>query len=162
MAESKKTITLLMEETITELLKIGLRPSTVWHHYNDVYSPIRKYFREKTGSEEYDEKIMTEYICKIEKRYKDKEIGSKYFNILHKAATRMKELYETGRITWSYKTPLKKYKLNEYFQKVLDGFLSSREFHWNTKCDYDWVMRKYLTYLQKLWDVPARRMNRLC
>jgi len=68
---------------------------------------------------------------------------------LKKGVERLVEFYDTGKLTWTCRKLGSKFKLNAYYEEVLLDFLSSNDFHQNTRGDFTWVVRKYLAYLQQ-------------
>lgn len=142
------TIGDLINKTVEALLELGLATHTVWNSYGSYYLPIVK-FHEEQGNTFFNLESMAEYGQKIEKRFENGEISKGYYNNLFKAMERITEVYNTGKLEWSCQTRISKFKLNNRFETILEGFMSWRLFHHNTKGDFIWVVRKYLAWLQQ-------------
>ena len=50
---------------------------------------------------------------------------------------------------WSCNKRETKFILNREYNRLLESFLASRDFHQNTKWDFAWAVRKYLFYFQQ-------------
>lgn len=138
----------LIQKTAEALLGLGLATHTVWNGYGSYYLPVVR-FHERHGETFFNRDIMAEYGCMIKKWFENGEISRGYYGSLLKAVERITEFHGTGRLEWSCKTKVSKFKLNERFETVLEGFLSWKPFHHNTKGDFVWVVHKYLSWLQQ-------------
>lgn len=138
----------LIQKTAEALLGLGLANHTVWNGYGSYYLPIVR-FHEQRGDAFFNRDIMAEYRAMIKKRFENGEISRGYYGNLLKAVERITEFHDTDRLEWSCRTKVSKFKLNERFEVALEGFLSWRPFHHNTKGDFVWVVRKYLAWLHQ-------------
>lgn len=138
----------LVLQTVDALRGLGLAEHTVWGYYSGTFLPVVRFF-EQRGRDTYDEKLLAEYAGMVRTRYEKGEICRSYCGDHLKTVERIVEFHDTGKLEWSCKTKISKFKLNERFETVLEGFLSWRPFHHNTKGDFVWVVRKYLSWLQQ-------------
>lgn len=145
----KKQIT--MTEMLPALMEIlesyGYEKHTLWGSMFGGFLCISRYYRDN-GYEYYDPTVTDAFTTGIKQRYKDGEISRCYYGFLCKAASRLNEFYNTGTLEWNCNKRETKFKLNHEYTRLLDAFLSSREFHQNTKWDFAWAVRKYLYYFQ--------------
>jgi len=138
----------LVLQTVNALERLGLAPHTVWGYYGYAYLPIVK-FHAQHNMDIFDQAIMDAYAQVISRRFENGEISRYYYGDLKKAVERLTEIHETGRLEWTCRTRVSKFKLNRYYEELLQDFLASENFHCNTQGDIIWVTRKYLAYLQQ-------------
>jgi integrase len=139
----------LVEQTMQAMRTLGFTEYSVWSIHASAYSPMKKYFQIR-GINEYDSHVMEEYRTTIEKQFVDGAIKKMQYDNYIRAIDRLAEVYLTGKLEWSIKTRISRFKLNPAFEQLRKDFLSSREFG-STKAvkDYSWVIRKYLSYLME-------------
>lgn len=143
---------IIVDAMVTPIMEIletfGYDKHTLWGNmYPDFMFIVRFYRRQ--GVALYDPEITREYVQTIHNRYKDREISRSHYVRQRKAATRMDEFYLTGTLDWSCNKRETKFMLNREYTRLLDSFLSSKDFHPNTKWDFAWAVRKYLFYFQQ-------------
>ena len=138
----------LIQKTAEALLGLGLAAHTVWNGYGSYYLSIVR-FHEQHGDMFFNRDIMVEYGRMIRKRFENGEISRGYYGNLLKATERVIEFHDTGKLEWSCRTRVSKFKLNPAFEKLLEDFLPYRQLHRNTRGDFIWVVRKYLSWLQQ-------------
>ena len=143
---SKVNIHELIDQTMEALTGLGLSKHTVWGCYSDHYLPIGRYF-EKQMEIYYSDTIMAEYLHMLETRLANGEVGKQYFRIGRKATERLKEFHDTGKLEWSCRPKISKFKLSESFSRHLDEFMATQSFHPNTQEDVKWAVKRYLAYL---------------
>lgn len=142
------TIHELVLQVVKALEELGLTPQTVWSYYGYAYLPIVK-FHKQHDTDFFDRAIVDEYEQIVDRRHEKGEIGRYYYRDLKKAAERLVEFYDTGKLIWTCRKLGSKFKLNGHYEEILQDFLCSEEFHPNTHGDVTWVTRKYLAYLQQ-------------
>jgi site-specific recombinase XerD len=139
----------MIPQIMDALRNLGLTERNIWKNHHDLYLSIRKFYRIH-GVTQYSPEIMAEYTCMIEKKFKDGNITRNRYRTLLKAADRMSEFYTTGKLQWACRFRGSKFKLNEYFEELLELFLSTTSYHANTKGDVTWAVRKYLAFLETM------------
>lgn len=138
-----------MVAPIMEILEnAGYDRHTLWGNmYSDFMFIVR--LHHKQGKTCYDPAVTQSYVQSMYNRYKAKEISRSHYMKQKKAASRLDEFYLTGTLKWSCCKRESKFQLNKKYTCLLDAFLSSRDFHQNTKWDFAWAVRKYLSYFQE-------------
>jgi len=136
----------LADRTREAQIALGHCLHTAWTNYTDALLPIVK-IHEQNGKEHLDKDILNGYVRHIEGRLSRKEIGTSYFNILRLGAERMVEMNETGTLEWTCRGRVSKFILNDYYDGLLEMFLSSDDWHNNTRGDVTWVARKFFAWL---------------
>jgi len=147
MNEKKVNIHELIESTMEAQLGLGKSRQTVWGEYGSYYLPIGKFFRNH-GNEHYDVSLLTEYCQMFQKRWENKEIVKNTMRRVEKAVANLIEFHDTGKLVWSVRARLTKYKLTEYLENVLTDFIAYNELHYGTSHTVTWAIRKYLVFLQ--------------
>ena len=137
----------LIEGTMEAQLELGKSRQTVWGEYGSYYLPIGRFFRNQ-GNEYYDVEILTEYCQMFRKRWENNEIVKHTLQRAEKAVANLIEFHDTGRLVWSVRTRLTRYKLTEHFESVLNDFLAFNESHYGGSNNIVWAIRKYLAFLQ--------------
>lgn len=135
--------------SIMELLEqAGYAKHTLWGNMYGSLKSVVSFYQGK-GVNDYDPEITREFLQTVEKRYREGGIGREYYNSQKRAAQKFEVYYATGTLTWECTKRKSKYQLNEEYNRLLDAFLSSRDFHENTKWDFAWAIRRYLSYFQE-------------
>ena len=138
-----------MFSSIMELLEqAGYAKRTLWGNMYGSLKSVVSFYHER-GVDEYDTEITNEFLQAVEKRYREGGISRDYYNSQKRAAKKFQVFYETGTLTWECTKRKSKYQLNEEYNRLLDAFLSSRNFHENTKWDFAWAVRRYLSFFQE-------------
>lgn len=145
--ENKVSIEYLVDQMIKAQLNLGIAMQTVYGGHYVCLTSIRGFFQER-GEKNYSQAIMEQYLEMLQGRLDNGEICHDYYMNMLRVAERLTEIYETGRLKWSCRTKLSKFVLNDEYEKTLAGFLSHYKLHHNTRGDFIWVIRKYLSYLQ--------------
>lgn len=138
----------LIDLVSKRLEDLGYNKRYVWGSSYSAMRSIQKYHRQ-CGTSYYDPAITAEFMKISAERYANGEFRRAYWNFLRKAAERLDDFFLTGDLSWkrnSYKPPI---HLCDEFACLLEKFMNSRLFHENTRCDFVWVLRKYLLYLQE-------------
>lgn len=149
MQEKIISINELVAQTMEAMRTLGYTEYSVWSIHASAYSPMKKYFQGQ-GIDEYDLHAMEEYRAVIEDQFADGTIKKMQYDNHTRALERLAEVFLTGKLEWSIKTRISRFKLNAAFEQLRKDFLSSREFG-STKAskDFSWVVRKYLSYLME-------------
>ena len=121
----------LVLQTVNALEGLGLAPHTVWSYYSYAYLPIIK-FHAQHNMDIFDQAIVDAYAQAIDKRFENDEISRYYYGDLKKAVERLTEFHDTGKLEWTCRMRVSKFKLNRYYEELLQEFLASESFHHNT------------------------------
>jgi len=136
----------LATKTVEAMLAAGLSPRTVWYTHEAAFLPIIR-THEASGKESFDRETMTAYVRRVENRIEQGEIGREHYRRLIRGAQRITEMHDHGKLMWTAPKKASRFKLNEYFQTMLDEFLSSGKFSPKGMSDAKWVARKYFAWL---------------
>ena len=136
----------LAERTRDAQTALGLTPHTVWNHYTTALLPIVK-LHEQAGLEYFDQSLLDGYIHRIEARRDGNEIGVNHYRRLRHGVERLTEMHETGKLEWSCRGRASKFILNEYYEALLESFLSEGNWHQNTCGDLTWITRRFFAWL---------------
>lgn len=147
---TKQTLSVTeMFSSIMELLEqAGYAKHTLWGNMYGSIRSVVSFYHEK-GICDYDPAVTLEFLQTVERRYRDGEICREYYNAQKRAARKFEMFHATGTLTWECIKRTSKYQLNEEYSRLLEGFLSSRDFHENTKWDFAWAVRRYLSFFQE-------------
>ena len=143
---------ILVDAMVTPIMEIletfGYDTHTLWGNMYPDFMFIVRFYR-KHGVSLYDPETTKGYVQAMHNRYKNKEISRSHYMKQRKAASRIDEFYLTGTLKWSCNKRETKFILNREYNRLLESFLASRDFHQNTKWDFAWAVRKYLFYFQQ-------------
>ena len=132
-----------------ELLEqAGYAKHTLWGNMYGSIRSVVNFYHEK-GICNYDPAVTHEFIQTVEQRYREGEICREYYNAQKRAARKFEMFHSTGTLTWECTKRTSKYQLNGEYSRLLNAFLSSRDFHENTKWDFAWAVRRYLSFFQE-------------
>ena len=138
-----------MFSNIMELLEqAGYAKHTLWGNMYGSLRSVVSFYHEK-GLDDYDPAVTLEFLQAVEKRYREGSIGREYYNAQKRAARKFEMLHSTGSLTWECTRRVSKYRLNDEYSRLPETFLSSRSFHENTKWDFAWAVRRYLSFFQE-------------
>ena len=120
---------------------------------------------EEVGADAFDRKIVTDYVKFIEKRVGQGEITQKHYRNLLRGVQRITELHDHGELLWTAPKKASKFKLNEFFESLVQGFLSDSELNPKSRSDATWISRKYFAWLmilghEDLEDVGATEIQK--
>ena len=148
MAKKTFTVTEMFSDIMELLEQTGYAKHTLWGNMYGALKSVVSFYQEK-GADDYDTEITNEFLQAVEKRYREGGISRDYYNAQKRAAKKFQVFYETETLTWECTKRKSKYQLNEEYNRLLDTFLSSRDFHENTKWDFAWAVRRYLSFFQE-------------
>ena len=158
------TIHELAQEVVSNTIGMGILPCTAWTEHAKFFAPIIK-LHDAQGKEEFDREIITSYVEEAGNRVDRGEIKPSYYRALLRGAERLTEMHDTGKLEWTGPKYPSKFKLNEYYEKIMREFLSSGNFSAKGQSDAMWVCRKYFSWLllegnTSLNDVGATEVQR--
>jgi len=143
--ETNKISNLAMQ-AVEAVIAMGISQHTAWEEHLKVYDPIMSLHRAR-GKEYFDPVLVNEFVANAADRLDQGEIGWAHYGRIKLGARRLLEFYEKGKMEWSCVGKVSKFKLNEYYEKIINDFLVVSEFHPNTQGDIVWVARKYFSWL---------------
>lgn len=147
MTKAPVTITEMLPKIMDILESYGYEKHYLWGTMYGNFSCIARYYRDR-GIVYYDPSVTNAFLKDFKVRYRNKEFARTYYSTVCKAASRLNEFFYNGTLEWNCNKRGTKFELNQEYTRLLDAFLSSREFHRNTKWDFAWAIRKYLHYHQ--------------
>lgn len=130
------------------LEKLGYDKHSIWANSYVRYIELARYIEGK-GRSEYDPILAEEYLASLLELYDQGKASYSHVRGVCKAIDHMNEFASTGHITRLQMKKGTKYKLNEAYEKLVQGFLLSKEFHPNTREDFVWAIRMFLFFLQE-------------
>ena len=92
---------------------------------------------------------QTEYVRTIETLYENGDISRFTYQNRKRAAGRLTEFHDTGRLEWSVPIKASRFVLNEYYEKILADLVPNEEIGSKAKRDLTWVGRKYFAWLME-------------
>ena len=102
----------LAMHTVDAVQVYGLSPRSAWDSYAWTFVPIIKR-HELEGRKEFCREIITEYVREAEGRYERGEIAIDYYRGIKRAANRLTELHDTGKLSWTAPKKKSGFRLNE-------------------------------------------------
>lgn len=140
------TIQELAQKTVEALINAGQNPSTAWHLYDYSLSHIVKAHTDK-NKDDFDRTVMTDFVHNIEQRFEASEFKKGQYRRYLLGAQRMTEMHDHGKLMWTIPKLTSTFKLNRYFQTILDEYLADSSFSTKGRSDAMWVARKYFSWL---------------
>lgn len=126
---------------------IGYAEYTVWGQYRDRFYPIIIFFN-RNGSEVWSDKLAAEYRTYLKKRIEAGKMHDSRYRLLCFGIEELETFVKTGKLLWPFHKKDKSIALSAYYQKILDGFVESSNFHPNTRDDAIWACKRYFCWLQ--------------
>jgi integrase len=124
----------------------GVDPLTAWTEHNSAYKPLIAMHKEKE-LQYLDEGLVNQLMKDISARVDKGELGWSMYRRIQRGIDRLMEFSRKGSIGWTYFRKVSKFTLNPYYEKIVEDFLISSDFHLNTQGDVAWVARKYFAWL---------------
>jgi hypothetical protein len=132
---------------VTEaVIDLGIDPLTAWTEHNSAFKPLLAIHKEN-DLEYLDEELLKQYMDDVGARLDRSEIGWHMYRRIQRGIEKMVEYSQKGSIGWNFVRKVSKFKLNPYYEKIVDEFIASADFHPNTQGDIVWVARKYFAWL---------------
>jgi len=131
---------------VDAVMAMGVSPRTAWEEHSNVFDPIETMHRTQ-GKRHLDIKLVNDFINDAADRLSRGEIGWQHYRRLKRGAQRLLEFHQTGKMEWSLPGKVSKFRLNEYYEKIIIDFLNASNYHPNTRGDVVWVSRKYFAWL---------------
>lgn len=140
------TIEELSKSTVNEMIRLGLTEVTAWAVYSKVYKPIIKLHKEG-GYEKFNQDIINSYTLDIEKRLAENIINYHTYRQYILGKERLEEMHEKGEFTWKGPKFNSRFKLNNYYQNILDEYIEIYNFSVKGRSDATWIAKKYFAWL---------------
>ena len=134
--------------TVEAMIAIGKSPYTAWQEYSKVYEPIITLHRLQ-GKDHLDVEIVKGFFDEVGRLVDCGERTGAQYILVKRGIKRLLEFYHTENLEWTFPDKASKFKLNPYYEKIIEDFLSVSEFHPNTQGDIVWIARKYFAWLIK-------------
>ena len=134
---------------VTEVMQeAGYSNVTAWRSYLDAMLPLVRYHAERVFTD-YNADVTADFCNRLAERRMNGDINRK--NATKKLATisRLTHFYDTGKIDYDIPKKVSKFKLNDYYDSLLDDYITHNELHPNTRGDVIWVARKFFSWLVK-------------
>jgi hypothetical protein len=139
----------LIDQTLAIIKEMGYTENTWKHSFrNGRFSSLRQYFEDR-GTDEFDVRIVREYMSAMQKRYENGEISYSRCTHLKKLAAWIIEIYETGELQWKIGTK-SKIKANEYFENALREYINSKNLSKDSIATLKSVILHLFDYLQNV------------
>ena len=141
----RKTLSELLETYESALKDYGLGYSSRLYAMREVMSLILWHM--KVGEKYLDEQIVSDFINNISERFYNGEIGKNRARNICRETERFVRFAQTGEVQLESALKGSKITLLPEFQHIADKFLTSEDFHPNTRNDIRWVAYKYFGWL---------------
>lgn len=139
----------LIEETTAAMERAGFSRQSLWGCIYGRFRTIQK-LHDEAGKEYFDPGIVDEYLQRQRNRYENGEIGKYTFYAAKSIIRYLCGYYEKGYIIPPRSAMRMRYIPNDNNRKVLEQFLSSREFESEkARNDFSWAVRKYMCYFEQ-------------
>ena len=160
--QKNETFESLIERYEIAFKECGLSPSSRLDRIGRAVAIIRRH--ENQGKDTLDGNIIAAYFNELDERYCEGEMTKRSWQRKRREVERFLHFVQTGEIV--IVNPLKgsRYTLLPEFERIADEFLSSEEFHPNTRNDARWATHKYFSWLagqghEGLCDVGAEHIQ---
>lgn len=146
--KTEKALNTIVDDCCLYLEKLGYDKHGVWGTNYGIYCSIVKYQRTH-GSKFYDTSLADNYLAEKIRCYDEGKISRSVVNNTRRAVSQLSEFALTGKITILSVKKGSKYKLCDFNEELLNAFMTSKQFHPNTKEDFKWAIRYFLFYFQE-------------
>jgi integrase len=141
----RKTLSELLEAYEFALKDYGLSCISRLYAVREVMSLIKWHMN--VGEKYLDEQIISDFIDNISERFYNGEVGKNRARNARRETERFVRFVQTGDIQLESALKGSKIVLLPEFQCIADKFLTSEDFHPNTRNDMRWVVCKYFGWL---------------
>ena len=142
----KLRITELAVKVTEAVIDMGIDPLTAWTEHNSAFKPLLSMHKEK-DLEYLNDELLQQYMDDVGARVDRGEIGWQMYRRIQRGIEKMVEYSQKGSIGWSFLRKVSKFQLNPYYEKIIEDFMASADFHPNTRGDITWIARKYFSWL---------------
>jgi integrase len=141
-----QTIQELAMSVTTEMTAAGYAQSTTWQLYLYAILPLVR-LHEARGKAHFDADLTAEHIGELKNRYYSGDISRVHYYHRVGGIDKITRLHETGKLLWETPRKGSMYKINDYYEGLLNEYLASDVFHPNTRGDVVWVSRSFFAWL---------------
>lgn len=142
-----KTITSVIDDTLSQIQKHGLKESSVVDYQKSLFQPIVKYFIQK-GCECYDRDLLEEFLSYQDARRKNGEISHSYFSRFQKAVHLLISTAETGQTDFSMRGRPGTYSPTAEHLALVNTILDSADYHGAARKDLTSPMKHFFCYIE--------------
>ena len=145
--KSNQSVCVLAFDVVQAMINSGVKNYVAWSEYSSHYVPLIRHFEDVCDGLYSDDELKN-YSAKVTARYEREEISKRTWLSYMRAANRIREIHDTGKL--SHVGHDTKRSLYPNHEKLLRDFLEHDKTLDNpkTKKDADWAVRKYLYWLQ--------------
>jgi integrase len=134
---------------VTEAMqKAGYSNVTAWRTYLDAYRPLI-HFHKMRGLETYDPTITADFCNQLQERRLDGKYNSSNARRIVAGISRLQHYCDTGQISYGFPKKGTRFNVNDYYEHLLNGYISNSEMHPKTRSDTTWIVRKFFSWLGK-------------
>lgn len=142
-----KTITSVIDDTLSQIQKRGLKESSVTDYQKSLFQPILKYFIRK-GYECYDREFLEEFLSYHDERRKNGEISHSYFSRFQKAVHLLISTAETGQTDFSMRGRPGTYSPTAEHLALINIILDSAGYKGTARKDLISPMKHFFCYIE--------------
>lgn len=142
-----KTITSVIDDTLFQIQKHGLKESSVVDYQKSLFHPIVKYSLQK-GYECYDRDLLEEFLSYQDARRKNGEISHSYFSRFQKAVHLLISTAETGQTDFSMRGRSGTYSPTAEYLALIDTILDLADYHGTARKDLTSPMKHFFCYIE--------------
>lgn len=148
MDKRKVAVKEMMAEMFPAMKEAGCSEPMLWGHYYYHFRQIERFFA-KQNLIYYDPDVADEFL-QIQRNRKDaKEISEDQFSRIKCTVQHLNNFYYLNTFFYS---PFKKgtvFMVSPENEKLIGSFIEYRKYKENTRDDVEWVLRKYISYMEK-------------
>ena len=133
---------------VEEMVSAGYSNTTAWRMYLDAYQPLIRFHR-KRGLTTYDPLVTTDFCNQLQERRLNGTHNPGNARRILASISRLRHYYDTGKIDYDYPKRCSSFKLNSYYEELLNDYASHNEVHPNTRGDIVCITRKFFAWLLK-------------
>jgi len=138
----------LAQRVLDAMREAGYSPVTYNRLYCDGLLPIVR-LHERRGIDSFDHDLLAEYVQQLYERRANGIINRKWSERLLRAAERMARMHDTGKLDWKCPKSVTGFRSNDYYEQLLEEYISCANLHPNTQGDVIWVTRRFFTWLSQ-------------
>lgn len=142
-----KTIISVIDDTLSQIQKHGLKESSVMDYQKSLFQPILKYFKQK-GCDCYDRDLLEEFLSYQYARRKNGEISHSYFSRFQKAVHLLISTGETGQTDFSIRGRSGTYSPTAEHLVLINTILDSADYHGTARKDLMSPMKHFFCYIE--------------
>lgn len=142
-----KTITSVIDDTLSQIQKRGLKESSVTDYQKSLFQPILKFFIQQ-GCECYDRDLLEKFLSYQDGRRKNGEISHSYFSRFQKAVHLLISTAETGQTDFSMQRRSGTYSPTAEHLALINTILDSAGYKGTVRKDLTSPMKHFFCYIE--------------